>query len=118
MTADTIIVAANADSFNQVFLGENCWYPVRLGDGKPETLQWIAVYQTSPISAITHYARLKRIEIIGMDGRYKLVFDETSKFSPSINWGNTNSSGIQGQRYTMISKLLKAKTIDDLKPWD
>ena len=116
--ADTIIIAAKEDTFKSVFLGEQSWYPIRLGDEKLPVLECVAVYQTSPISAITYYAKLLDISKYGDHGRYRLVFDTPIRFEPPIVLGDMAKQAMQGQRYTMMDKLRKAKTIADLKPWD
>lgn len=115
---DTIIIAAQEESFYRVFLGENCWYPIRVGDEKLRTLKWIAVYQTSPISAITYFARITRIEKYLETGRYKILFDEPEEFASPIERGEMTVRAMQGQRYTTIAKLRRAKRISDLRPWD
>lgn len=115
---DTIIIAAKEDGFYRVFLGENSWYPVRLGGEKLPVLKWIAVYQTSPISAITHYAKIQKIEPFQDTWRYKITFEEPAELGAPITLGSSGLLSMQGQRYTTIHRLLRAKTIDDLKPWN
>ena len=116
--ADTIIVPAKEDSFYTVFLGEWCWYPIRLGHEKLRTIKWIAVYQTSPVSAITHFAKIERIVDYLDTGRYKIVFEEPAELAYSVTIGDTSKQSFQGQRYTTIEKLKMARKISDLKPWN
>ena len=59
---DTVIVPAQKDGFEKVFLGEDCWYAIRISGGMLEKIKYIAAYQTQPVSAITHYAPVDRIE--------------------------------------------------------
>lgn len=59
---DTIIVPAQRDGFERVFLGENAWWSVRIAGGKIPQIRYIAAYQTQPISAVTHWAPVERIE--------------------------------------------------------
>lgn len=114
---DTIIVPAKEDSFYRVFLGEGCWYPIRLGDQKLKLIKWIAVYQTSPISAITHFAKIDRIENYLETGRYKIIFNDPEELPHAIPIGDTSKQSFQGQRYTTLKKLKSATLISDLKPW-
>jgi len=109
--ADTIIVPAKEETFYSVFLGEWCWYPIRLGTEKLKTIKWIAVYQTSPISAITHFAKIEQIVDYLETGRYKLVFNEPEEFECPITIGDTSKQSFQGQRYTTLEKLKKARMI-------
>lgn len=73
---DTIVVPAQQEGFEQVFLGENCWYAIRIAGGKLTQIKYIAAYQTQPISAITHYAPVDRIEPYGEGGKYRVIFSE------------------------------------------
>jgi len=114
---DTIIVPAKEDSFYRVFLGEGCWYPIRLGDQKRKLIKWIAVYQTSPTSAITHFAKIDRIDNYLETGRYKIIFSEPQELQTAIPIGDTSKQSFQGQRYTTLKKLKSATVISDLKPW-
>lgn len=57
-----------------MFLGEDCWYSIRISGGMLEKIKYIAVYQKAPVSAVTHYAPVNRIEPYGEDGKYKLIF--------------------------------------------
>lgn len=114
---DTIIISAREDSFYSVFLEHWCWYPLRIGSEKLHLLHWIAVYQTAPISAITHFARIDQIVDYLNTGRYKIVFHEPEKFETPIALGDNRGSPFQGQRYTTIERLKNAKVVEDLKPW-
>ena len=71
---DTIVVPAQKDGFEEVFLGEDCWYAIRISGGMLPKIKWIAAYQSQPISAITHLAKVSRIEPYGESGKYKLIF--------------------------------------------
>ena len=37
---DTIIVPAQEEGFNEVFIGENCWYAIRIGGGKLKDIKY------------------------------------------------------------------------------
>src|SRR5690606_26378504 len=64
-TPVTIIVPAQREGFERVFLGQVCWYAIRISGGMLSKIKYIAAYQTQPISAITHYAPVSRIEPYG-----------------------------------------------------
>jgi hypothetical protein len=66
---DTILVPAQKEGFEQVFLGEKCWYAIRISGGMLDKIKYIAAYQTHPVSAITHYAPVDRIEPYGESGK-------------------------------------------------
>jgi hypothetical protein len=69
---DTVIVPARQDGFEEVFLGQNCWYAIRIAGGMREKLKYIAAYRSQPESKVTHYAPVASIEPYGEEGKYKL----------------------------------------------
>jgi len=111
---DTIIVPAQEDGFKDTFLAENCWYAIRIGGGKLKDIKYIAAYQTSPISAITHFAEVESIEPYGDAGKYKLNFKSSAKKIESIKLGTAKKGMMQSTRYTNYEKLLVAKDLMDL----
>ncbi len=111
---DTIVVPANEDGFKDVFLNDNCWYAIRISGGKLNDIKYIAAYQTTPISAITHYAEVDSIEAYGDGTKYKLNFKGKAKKIEPIKFIGAKAGTMQGPRYTTIDKLLKAKTWKDL----
>lgn len=113
---DTVIVPAQEEGFEKVFLGENCWYAVRISGGKLDKIKYIAASQTAPIMAITDYAPIDRIEPYGDEGKYKLIFSSKAKEVPQgqIPFGDAISGSMQGPRYTTFLKLMAAKKLSDL----
>jgi hypothetical protein len=51
---DTIVVPAQREGFERVFLGENAWWAVRISGGMIAKIKYVAAYQSQPVSAITH----------------------------------------------------------------
>jgi len=113
-TFDTIIVPAHEETFNRIFLGQNMWYAIRISGGMLNKIQYIAVYQTQPVSAITHYAPVDQIEPYGDGGKYKLIFAEEPKEIEPIPYADAPQGTMQGPRYTTFEKLLSAKTVKDV----
>lgn len=111
---NTIIVPAQEDGFKAVFIGENCWYAIRIGGGKIKDIKYIAAYQTAPISAVTHYAEVESIEPYGDGGKYKLNFAAPAKSIEPIKFGKAKIGTLQSPRYTSYEKLLSAKEVVDL----
>jgi hypothetical protein len=113
---DTIVVPAQKEGFDRVFLGESRWRAIRIGGGMLQKIKWIAAYQSQPISAITHVAPVAYIEPYGEGGKYQLVFSEPATPITPIPFGNAPPGSMQGPRYTTHQRLLSAKTVVDLVP--
>lgn len=111
---DTIIVPAQKDGFERVFLGEDCWYAIRISGGMIDKIKYIAAYQTQPISAITHYAPVERIEPYGEGGKYKIVFSEPAKPIGPVSYGDAPQGAMQGPRYTSFALLKDAAQLSDV----
>ncbi len=112
---NTIIVPANEGGFKKVFLGENAWYAIRISGGKLNDIEYIAGYQTMPVAAITHYAKVDHIEPFGEDGKYKVVFaDNAIELENKIPFGSAKQGSMQSIRYTNFDKLKNAKEITEL----
>lgn len=111
---DTVVVPANEDGFNEVFLGEDAWYSIRIGSEMLSRIKYIAAYQTAPISAITHLAPVERIERIEGSGKYRLLFAEPAKEIGPIPFGDAKQGSMQGPRYTTLDRLKKAGCLREL----
>jgi len=112
---DTIVVPANEEGFNEVFLGKNCWYAIRISSSMIDRIKYIAGYQTAPISAITYYAEVSKIEKYKDTGKYIVYFKEKAKKIESIKLSvRKKGAAPQAPRYTNINKLLTAKTLDEV----
>lgn len=112
---DTIIVPAMEDGFNETFIGENCWYAVRISAPMLNRIKYIAAYQVSPISAITYYAAVERIEKYKDTGKYILYFKDKPKKIDKIPLGD-NKMAVRSCRYTNLQKMLSIDTVSAL--WD
>ena len=111
---DTIIVPAREDGFNEVFLGEDCWYSIRINSNMLPKIKYIAAYQVSPVSAITHIAKVESIEKYENTNKYILYFSESaSKIGPVV-LGKNKGKAPQSPRYSSFKQIESAKTIDDI----
>jgi len=114
-TRDTVVVPAREDGFRAVFLGEQSWHAIRISGGMLPRIKYIAAYQTAPVSAITHFAPVERIEPYGDAGKYRLTFSEPAKPLPSpIPFADAPQGFMQGPRYTSYAKLASAQRVTDL----
>lgn len=110
---DTIIVPAMEDGFHETFIGENCWYAIRISAPMINKIKYIAAYQVAPISAVTYYAEVERIEKYEDTGKYILYFKDRAKKIEKIPLGN-NKMAVRSCRYTNLQKMLSAETISSL----
>lgn len=109
---DTIIVPAQEDGFNRVFIKENKWYAIRIGAAMKDKIKYIAGYQVAPISAITHIAEVKEIRPYKDTGKYELIFAEPAKSITPIKLNEAKYKP-QGPVYAEYSKLTKAKNLEE-----
>lgn len=110
---DTIVVPAKEEGFNEVFLGQNCWYAIRVSSSMIDRIKYIAGYQSAPVSAITYYAEVDRIEKHKPTGKYIVYFKGPAKKIGPIKLTDKKRAPYS-TRYTTINKLLKAKTLNEV----
>jgi hypothetical protein len=110
---DTLIVPVQKEGFEKIFIGMGCWYPVRLSSQSIQNLKYIAAYQTSPVSAITHYAIIKGIERYGETKMYKIVFSRTAEPIGPIPYGDAPNGTMQVPRYTSFDILRSGTTVSE-----
>ena len=111
---DTIIVPARKEGFEDVFIGESCWYAIRISGGMLSKIKYIAVYQVEPVSAITHFAPVHHIEPYGDEGKYKVVFSDSAEEIGPIPRSDAPPGAMQASRYTNFEKLKSADKLNDL----
>ena len=112
---DTIVVPALEVGFVAVFLGENCWYSIRISSSMVGRIKYIAGYQTAPVSAITRYAKFAKIEKYKDTNKYIVHFKGKAKKIGPIKLPK-DSKGLvpYSPRYTSFKKLAKAKSLKDI----
>lgn len=116
---DTVIVSALEDGFKNEFIMNNRWFAVSIGINKLAHLKYIAVYQTSPVRAITHYAEIDNFEPFNDTGKYLINFRGRAKKlkNPIPLNPNNPRKAPQGRVYTNINRILNANsktTLDDI----
>ncbi len=112
--ADTVVVPAQKEGFEKVFLGEQSWHAIRISGAMLDKIKYCAAYQVNPISAVTHVAPVQQIEPFGDGGKYRLVFSEPATKIGPIPFGDATTGSMQGPRYTTYAKLKAAKKVMDL----
>lgn len=110
----TLVVETQEDSFNKVFLGENCWHAVRIHPGWRKEIKYVAAYQTAPVSAVTHIAEVASIEPYGDRGKFRINFTGPAKPVGPIAFANPNRRLLKTQRYASYNDLVAAKDLADV----
>lgn len=106
---------AREDGFQEVFLGQNCWYAVQIHSALQSQIRYIAAYQVAPVSAITYAAPVRSIEPWKDSGKVVLHFAEPAKPIgplPLVKGGKVRT--LQSLRYTTHDRLLAATNLDDV----
>jgi predicted type IV restriction endonuclease len=112
---DTIVVPAQEDGFQEVFVGENRWYAIRMHTSMIPRIKYIAAYRVAPISAVTHWALVKNIEPWQNTGKFVVNFTEPAKELEHIKLvPKSRVKAPQAPRYASFSRLQQAKTLNDL----
>lgn len=112
---DTIVVPARSETFQETFLGENRWYQILIHGTMRRQIKHIAVYQVSPISAITHVAPVSSIEPWKDTGKFVVNFSEPAEeIEPIKLVAKGRVKAPQSIRYTTLERLQSAKTLDDV----
>lgn len=109
---DTIIVSTDMEGFEETFLGENCWYTVKMAEYRIENIQYIAAYINRPYYHITHYAKVD--SIIPYEDGYKILFKEEPIKLPEIPRGEDTWVMRPRIRYTTYENFTNSDTVTDM----
>jgi hypothetical protein len=111
---DTVVVPSRADGLD-TFLGEQRWYAIRIHGTMRPQIKYIAIYQSFPVSAITHIAPVKSIEPWKDTGKFVVNFAAPAQALgpiPFVKGGRVRA--LQNLRYTTRARVEAAKTLDDI----
>lgn len=112
---DTVIFPGYNEGFEEAFIGEDCWYPVRIQDKKIPLLSYVAVYRAAPFSGISHVAKIKRIEQYQNSSKKIIYFDgKAKKLDTPVMLGESEAASMRSPRYTTLSRLLNAREVKEL----
>lgn len=112
---DTLVCAAKEEGFKRAFLGQKAWWAVRLNSKTIPFIKNIAIYQVAPESQITYYGKVGKIEPFENTEKYKIYLEgEPIKLEKPVGLGENPYLKPQGPKYTKLSTILKAITLDDI----
>lgn len=110
---DTIVVPAREEGFQEVFLGENRWYSIRVHSSMIPRIRHIAAYRVAPVSAITHIAPVASVEPFKDSGKYVVILAEPAReIDPIRLVPKGRVKALQNLRYTSRDRLLAAADLD------
>jgi len=111
---DTIVIPAREEGFQSVFMRQHCWWPApKIRSDLSKKIRYIAVYRAAPVSAITHYALIESIKRLPSSDKCIIRFSQPEEIGPLGYVPTGQVKPVQGRRYTNISKLRHAKTLED-----
>jgi len=111
---DTIVVPARKEGFNEVFLGENRWYAIRIHSSMIPKIKYIAAYQVAPKHAITHMAPVDSIVKWRDTSKYVVNFSaHPHEIGPISLVPKGLIKAPMAPRYTSKAKLEVAKNLDE-----
>jgi len=113
---DTLVVAAKEEGFEREFLGNNRWFAVRIHSSMLDRIKYLAAYQVAPISAITYYAEVSKIEKYNDTNKYILYFkNPPAQLKPPLLLDkDKKGTAPQGPRYTSFDRLIKSKKLSEI----
>lgn len=115
---DTVIYSANGRGFEETFLGEEeapCWYPCKISETRERNVEYIAIYRGAPVSAITHYAKIKEFRYDEEKECKVCYFDGSAIELPNkLKLGEKDACFFIGPKYTSLECLLNAKKLDEV----
>lgn len=115
---DTVIYSATGRGFEETFLGEEetpCWYPCKISETRERNVGYIAIYRGAPVSAITHYAKIKEFRYDEEKECKVCYFDGSAIELPNkIKLGSKEACFFIGPKYTSLECLLNAKELDEV----
>ena len=114
--SDTIVVPAHPRGFHDVFLEERRWPNLKIDKRRLDSLKYIAVYQTGPVSAITHYGRIKSFKSGEKNGRYDVHLSGAPKELRHVPYTIADICALQGPRYTSLNRIQAADHLSSAFP--
>ncbi len=114
---DTVVFPAHEEGFRKVFLDENRWYYVRVRKDRIPNLKYIAIYVGSPVSKITHYAKIAQngFAYHEQEKKYMVHFEgQAIELENPVRLGGISAASTRAPKYTTLQKLLMAEQYKEL----
>ena len=106
---DTVVVPSHPKGFRDVFIETRCWLNLKIDKRRLSSIKYIAVYQTSPVSAITHYGRIEAFKPANQIGRYNVYLLGSPIEIRHVPYTLADVCALQGPRYTSLDRIQSAE---------
>jgi hypothetical protein len=114
---DTIVCPARQKGFEEVFLGKNRWYAIRISAAMIPQIRYIAMYETKPFSGIRWIGYVQDIKPFEDTDKFDVVLAKKEKLTDPIRLTpEEKKKGIapRGPRYTKMELIRKATKMSDI----
>ena len=111
---DTIVVPARQHASYDWPLAYNSSHPILLHPSLIPEIKYIAAYQVAPISAITHIAKVQKIEQYKDTNKYIVYFEEKAQKISPVKLGTNPGKAPQSPRYSSYERIKRAKSLDEV----
>jgi hypothetical protein len=117
---DTVVCPAKEEGFEEVFKKQNRWYAIRISPSMLPQIKYIAMYEVAPISAIRWIGEVEKIEPCVRPGyedvnKYEVILRSKEKLKNPVKLiGKGTGKVPQGPRYSKMSIIKSAKSIEDI----
>lgn len=112
---DTIVCPAKEDGFQSAFIENKAWWAIRIWQQKIPYIKYIAMYQVAPLSQITHYGVVDRIEPFEDSGKYIVYLKgDPIKLKNPVGIGEKRNIQPQSSKYAKFEDILTAQSLDDV----
>ena len=115
---DTIVCPCKSEGFNNLFLKEHKWFAITINSIRIPKIKYIAMYESSPVSAINYIGEVEEIRPYKDSGKYEVVLKRpATKLKTPIKLSNEYPYLFpQGPQYTIRRKFEGATKLEDIFP--
>ena len=111
---ENVIVCPSNEEGLELFLKTQSWHQVKIWHERIPYIKYVALYETSPISAIRYYGRVQKIQPYKDTDKYEILLKgKTRRLQNSIVLAHSKKVP-QASRFTSVSLLRNGKTIEDI----
>lgn len=114
---DTAVFSSDNYTFRSIFLGQKesaCWYVFQINPECIPFIRYIAIYREKPVSAITHYAKVKEFEKIS-ETKWRVTFEgDPIRLPNDVKFHHISNAYFHSlsPHYTQLDALLTSTLTD------